>query len=242
MVTLLGKVMSMETIKVLIVDDDPMVADINKNYTEAVAGFCVIAIAKNGKDAIYKINTIDIDLVILDIYLPEINGVDVLSLIRREEKNLDVIMITAADDSATVSRVLRQGVVAYITKPFKFDRYRLVLENYKRYKQTMLQKSNLGQKDIDNILSTPVRIEKQVTPKNFHAQTLTLITNYLLGCREPISAEELASGVGISRVTCRRYLEYLVNDGQLQMDLCYISVGRPVHRFTLVNPTNKPIG
>ncbi|MBP2627123.1 MAG: response regulator receiver and unknown domain protein [Firmicutes bacterium] len=232
----------MEKIRVLIVDDDPMVADINKNYTEAIAGFCVIGIAKNGKDAIYQINTFDIDLVILDIYLPEINGVDILSLIRREEKNIDVIMITAADDSATVSRVLRQGVVAYITKPFKFDRFRLILENYRRHKQTMLQKSNLEQSDIDKIFATPVRSEKQGTPKNLHAQTLTLITNYLLGCSEPISAEELASGVGISRVTCRRYLEYLVNEGQLQMDLCYVSVGRPIHRFTLVGKKNKPIG
>lgn len=233
--------MSMKKIRVLIVDDDPMVADINKNYTEAVAGFCVIGIAKNGKDAIDQINTLDIDLVILDIYLPEINGVDILALIRREEKNIDVIMITAADDSATVSRVLRQGVVAYITKPFKFDHYRLILENYRRHKKIMLQKSTLEQSDIDNILAAPMRIERQAPPKNFHAQTLTLITNYLFDCREPISAEELAAGLGISRVTCRRYLEYLVNEGQLQMELCYISVGRPIHRFTLVNPTNKPI-
>ena len=231
----------MEKIRVLIVDDDPMVADINKNYTEAVTGFCVIGIAKNGKDAINQINTSDIDLVILDIYLPLINGVDVLALIRREEKNIDVIMITAADDSATVSRVLRQGVVAYITKPFKFDRYRLILENYRKHKQMMLQKSNLEQSDIDNILATPVHNEKKVTPKNFHAQTLTLITNYLFDCTVPISAEELAAGVGISRVTCRRYLEYLVNIGQLQMDLCYISVGRPIHRFTLVSQATKLI-
>jgi len=168
--------------------------------------------------------------------------VDVLSRIRREEKNIDVIMITAADDSATVSRVLRQGVVAYITKPFKFDRYRLILENYRRQKETMLQKSKLEQSDIDNILATPVHREKQITPKNFHTQTLTLITNYLLSCRDAVSAEEVATGVGISRVTCRRYLEYLVNEGQLQMDLCYISVGRPIHRFTLLNRPDKPIG
>lgn len=233
--------MSMEVIRVLIVDDDPMVADINKNYTEAVAGFSVIGIAKDGKDALYQLNTMDIDLVILDIYLPDINGVDILALIRREEKNLDVIMITAADDSATVSRVLRQGVVAYITKPFKFNRYRLILENYRRHKQTILQKSNLEQSDIDNILSTPVQKDKQVTPKNFHAQTLTLIIDYLIAYGEPISAEELAAGVGISRVTCRRYLEYLVNEGRLHMELCYISVGRPIHRFTVVGPNNKPM-
>ncbi len=233
--------MRMEKIKVLIVDDDPMVADINKSYTEAVPGFSVVGIAKNGKEAICQINELDIDLIILDIYLPEMNGVDVLSLIRREEKNVDVIMITAADDSATVSRVLRQGVVAYITKPFKFDRYRLVLENYKRHKQTMLQKSNLEQSDIDNMLAAPVQRGKQVIPKNFHTQTLTLITNYLLSCTKAVSAEEVAVGVKISRVTCRRYLEYLVNEGQLQMELCYISVGRPIHRFTLLDRVNKSI-
>ena len=119
--------------------------------------------------------------------------------------------------------------------------FKFAIYDYSRYKKTMLQKSNLEQSDIDSILATPVRIEKQVTPKNFHAQTLALITNYLEGCKEPISAEELATGVGISRVTCRCYLEYLVNTGQLQMDLCYISVGRPIHRFTLVSEINKPI-
>ncbi|MCC5465697.1 response regulator [Pelosinus baikalensis] len=226
----------MKKIKVLIVEDDPMVAEINKNYTEAVEGFCVNCVTKNGKDALEKINTMNIDLVILDIYLPEINGVDLLSLIRREDKNIDVIMITAADDSDTVSRVLRQGVIAYITKPFKFDRYRFILENYRRQKQTILQKTNLEQSDIDNMLAVAVHNEKKVMPKNLHTQTLTMITNYLLACKEPISAEELSSGVGISRVTCRRYLEYLVDKGQLQMDLSYISVGRPIHRFTLVSP------
>lgn len=231
----------MEKIKVLIVDDDPMVADINKSYTEAVPGFCVLGIAKNGKEALEQINTRDMDLVILDIYLPEINGVDVLSLIRREEKNIDVIMITAADDSATVSKVLRQGVVAYITKPFKFDRYRAVLEKYRHYKQTTLQKTNLQQSDIDEILVTPGPTEKLIMPKNFHHQTLNLITNYLADCQEGISAEELAVGVGISRVTSRRYLEYLVSNGQLEMELCYISVGRPIHRFKLVNSVSKGI-
>lgn len=232
--------MSMKKIKVLIVEDDPMVAEINKNYTEAVEGFSVSCIAKNGKEALDKINEINIDLVILDIYLPEINGVDLLSLIRREDKNIDVIMITAADDSDTVSRVLRQGVIAYITKPFKFDRYRLILENYKRQKQTILQKANLEQSDIDNMLAISVHNGKKEMPKNLHAQTLTMITNYLLECKEPISAEELSAGVGISRVTCRRYLEYLVDKGQLQMDLSYISVGRPIHRFTLINSDINP--
>ena len=233
----------MDNIKVLIVDDDPMVADINKNYTEAVDNFQVVGIAKNGKDAIDQINTLEPDLVILDIYLPEINGMNVLSLIRKEEKDIDVIMITAADDSATIDKVLRQGVIAYITKPFKFDRFRTVLENYRRYKKMIAEKSNLEQNDIDEILAIPRQIEKQTPPKNLHAQTLKMITDYLDGCNEPVSAEEIAYGVGISRVTSRRYLEYLVSGGQLQMELCYLSVGRPIHRFTLLNKTkNDKIG
>lgn len=225
----------MDIITVLIVEDDPMVADINRNYTKAVEGFGVIGIAKNGKDAICQINTLKPDLVILDVYLPELNGVEILSQIRKTDKEIDVIMITAVDDSSTISKILRHGVVAYITKPFKFDRYRAVLEKYRNYKRTILQKDTLEQRDIDDILGIQERITDSSTPKNFHAQTLNLIANYLYSSNKPLSAEEIASGVGISRVTSRRYLEYLVSQGLLEMDLCYISVGRPIHRFHVAN-------
>lgn len=224
----------MADIKVLIVEDDPMVAEINKSFTEAVPGFVVIGVARNGKDALAQIEKKAPDLVILDIYLPELDGVNILNWIRKEDKPIDVIMITAADDSSTVSKVLRQGVVAYIAKPFKFDRFQVVLENYRRYIRALVQKETLEQDDIDGILSPRISGDEREMPKNFHAQTLKLITEHLLSHKEALSAEQVASGVGISRVTSRRYLEYLTSLGQVKMELDYISVGRPIHRFRLV--------
>jgi len=224
----------MDPIRVLIVEDDPMVADINSDYTSSVSGFRVVGIAKNGSDALQKLTSLKPDLLILDIYLPEFNGMEILSRLRKEDRPVDVIMITAADDVNTIQSALRQGIFAYITKPFKFSRFQSTLESYKRFRQTMEQKTNLAQSDIDAILAVPGPEMEERTPKNFHVKTLALVTDYLQNSDKPLSAEEVASGVGISRVTSRRYLEYLVSLGRVEMDLCYIAVGRPVHRFKFI--------
>lgn len=224
----------MDNIRVLIVEDDPMVADINKSFTEAVKGFTVVGVARNGSEAICKVQKTNPSLVILDIFMPEVNGVEVLSHLRKQEEPIDVIMITAADDASTICKVLRCGVVAYITKPFKFDKYKAVLERYKRFRRTVEQKDTLEQEDIDGFLSDHSCTEINCLPKNFHNQTLKLIVNYLMESKKALSAEEVATGIGISRVTTRRYLEYLTNQDQIQMELDYISVGRPIHRYKII--------
>lgn len=224
----------MDEIRVLIVEDDPMVAEINKNFTEAVEGFAVQGIARNGSEALSLLAARPVDLVILDIYLPEKNGIEVLADIRRQERPLDVIMITAADDSATVTAALRQGVVAYIAKPFKFERYRSVLEAYRNFRQKSQKKKTLGQEDIDRLFVTNPGEVLQDTPKNFNAQTLSSILAYMTAQTNFQSAEEIAAGVGLSRVTARRYLEYLVEKRQVQRVMDYLTVGRPMHRFKII--------
>lgn len=224
----------MSLIRVLIVEDDPMVAEINKKFTEAVEGFAVVGVARNGQEALAFMGKKAVDLLILDIYLPDKNGVEILSKLRRDEQPVDVIMVTAADDSKTVSKVLRQGVVAYIAKPFKFDRYRSVLEAYRNFRDKTQRKASLAQEDIDGILAIQQSVVTEETPKNFNAQTLSLITNYLHVQEQFLSAEEIALAVGLSRVTVRRYLEYLVDQGRVQRVMDYHAVGRPIHRFRLL--------
>lgn len=224
----------MDEIRVLVVEDDPMVAEINKNFTEAVDGFKVIGIAKNGNEALNILTARSIDLVILDLFLPEKNGIEVLAEIRRQERPIDVIMITAADDSTTVTAALRQGVVAYIAKPFKFERYRSVLEAYKNFRQKSQKRKTLEQDDIDKLFGTNSNVLLQKTPKNFNSQTLAAILNYMTIQTSFQSAEEIATGVGLSRVTARRYLEYLVEKGRVQRAMDYLTVGRPLHRFSII--------
>ncbi len=222
----------MKDFRVLIVEDDPMVADINRNFTEAVPGFVVAGIARNGQEALFLLEKENPDLLILDVYMPEVDGVSVLSLLRKSEVPVDVIMVTAAGDADTVARIMRQGVIDYIVKPFKFERYRAALESYLDFRKKLTQKSTLNQTDLDAMLS--VKTESQHdTPKNFHIQTMNSIVDFMQTHAAPLSADDVAAGTGVSRVTARRYLEYLVTQGKLQMLLDYISVGRPVHRFKI---------
>lgn len=222
-----------EDIKVLIVEDDPMVADINKNFTESVEGFTVIGLVKTGKQALSFLGKTFVDLVILDIFLPEKNGVEVLKDIRRKNQPVDVIMITAADDSETVSKVLRCGVIYYIAKPFKYERFRAVLEAYRDFKNKIMTKANLDQQDIDTILAVRPAGNQKEMPKNFNVQTYNMIVEYLFQQNKFQSADEIGTGVGLARVTVRRYLEYLVEQGKLEKALDYHTVGRPVHRFKM---------
>ena len=125
----------MQEIRVLIVEDDPMVAHINKKFTEAVPGFAVAGIAGNGNEALLLLEKDKPDLIILDVYMPDIDGISVLSLLRKKEIPVDVIMVTAAGDTATVARIMRQGIIDYIVKPFKFERYRAALESYREFRK-----------------------------------------------------------------------------------------------------------
>ena len=223
----------MNKIKVLIVDDDPMVADINKKFTDAVDGFSVVGIAENGKKAIDLVYKLQPDLIILDIYMPEVDGMEVLALLRKEEIAVDIILITAANDSEMISRVMRCGVIDYIIKPFKFDRYRNTLEAYRDFSSKIIQQDSFSQVELDKFFSAKMAKANGHLPKNMHGLTLDSIINFLSAKTEALSADEVAGEVGISRVTARRYLDYLVMEGKLQMLLEYMPVGRPIHRFKM---------
>ena len=220
----------MKDFRVLIIEDDPMVADINKKFTEAVPGFFVAGTARNGRDALILLEKEKPDLLILDVYMPDVDGISVLSMLRKTEIPVDVIMVTAAGDTATVARIMRQGVIDYIVKPFKFERYRAALESYRDFRKKLSNNSTLSQGDLDAMLSDKTE-SPQDTPKNFHVQTMNDIIDFMLAHTDALSADEVAAGTGVSRVTARRYLEYLVTQGRLQMLLDYVAVGRPVHRF-----------
>ncbi|WP_378954026.1 response regulator [Pelosinus sp. sgz500959] len=223
----------MSKIKVLIVEDDPMVADINKRFTEAIAGFSVLGIATNGNHALKMLNELRPDLIILDIYMPEINGVEVLALLRKQEIPVDIILVTAANDSEVIGRIMRYGIIDYIIKPFKFERYRSTLENYRDFKNKLLQNDNFTQVELDALLLTKMARDDKKIPKNLHIQTLNSIMDLLRSTDTSQSADDIAVEMGISRVTVRRYLEYLVAEDKLEMVLEYLPVGRPTHRFKL---------
>jgi two-component system, CitB family, response regulator DctR len=222
--------------RVLLIEDDPMVQEVNRQFIEQVKGFTVIGVAANGVEGIQLIRELHPDLVIIDIYMPHKDGLETLKEIRSEGYEVDVIAITAASDIDTVRRVLQNGAFDYIMKPFKFERLKQALENYHSFRQALNEKESLTQKELDALLQTtePQTFEpSSKLPKGLNEVTLQKIARYLRKQTEPVSAEEVAEGVGIARVTARRYLEYLEKKGVVTLDVQYGGIGRPVNRYMM---------
>jgi response regulator of citrate/malate metabolism len=219
-------------IEVLIVDDDFMVARIHTGFVERTPGFTVTGVAKTGAEALELAARLQPDLVLLDVYLPDISGLDLLRDLREAAPEVDVLVISAAREADTVRRALRGGIVHYLMKPFSYDDLRARLEHYQQAYGAM-DGDHTEQADIDRVFN--VTPSGKALPKGFSAETLRLVEE-TLRVREPessdLSAAETASLLGISRVSARRYLEHLTEQGKAQVSLRYGEVGRPERRYT----------
>ena len=221
-------------IRVLLIEDDPMVQEINKQFVEKVEGFEVIGCASNGRDGIDLIKKENPDLALVDIFMPNQDGITTIKQIRSEGFSTDVIAITAASDIETVRRILQLGAIDYIMKPFKFDRIHQALTNYLTYHSGLSKKASISQQELDRLLFHQEKQEKQDLPKGLNAITLDKVIQFLNEQKQPISAEEVAEGIGIARVTARRYLEYLQGIGTLEIHIEYGGIGRPINQYLLV--------
>ncbi|RAK19381.1 two-component system response regulator DctR [Anoxybacillus vitaminiphilus] len=219
---------------VLLIEDDPMVQEVNRQFIENVSGFKVIGTAGNGVEGIQMIRTLQPDLVIIDIYMPNQDGLETLQQIRMEGHSVDVIAITAASDIETVRRVLQNGAFDYIMKPFKFERLKQSLENYRSFQSKLTTKEKITQAELDSLLLQNEQESYGELPKGLNSITLQNIIDYLIQQNVPVSAEEVAEGVGIARVTARRYLEYLEKCQQVKLHIQYGGVGRPVNRYAII--------
>ncbi|MGE5617730.1 MAG: response regulator [Sphingomonadaceae bacterium] len=227
----------MRALRVLVVEDDPVVGDINREFAERVEGFQVVGVARSAAAAVEAVQRQKPDLVLLDIYMPDGDGVRLLKEVRRLESDVDVIPVTAARSSTVVRELLRNGAVGYIVKPFKYERFAAALQAYRRWRAFLEGESTLSQAEVDRLRRVLVAPQQDELPKGLDHLTLKAITELLERHREYLTAEEVAEKVGASRVTARRYLEYLAEVGQAEVKLSYGAVGRPVRRYQLVDLT-----
>ncbi|MCL6638198.1 MAG: response regulator [Firmicutes bacterium] len=225
----------MTPISVLIVEDDPMVVEVNRGFVNAVPGFRVAGVARTGKEAIELIEEIKPELVLLDIYLPDIDGVTTLTEIRRLGIPCDVIMVTAAQEAEIIKNVFRYGAIDYIIKPFKLSRLKAALNCYATVHSRLSKQSLMNQDEIDSLALRRGQQLEEGVPKGLNEITLKQVYLYLLKEGVALSAEEVAEGVGLARVTARRYLDYLEKSGKVALELQYGSVGRPVNRYRIIS-------
>jgi len=222
-------------IRTLVVDDDFRVADLHCAYVERVDGFTVIGRAHTGAAALQAVERLGPDLILLDIYLPDMSGLDVLQRLREEDRPVDVISITAAREVDALRAAMRGGVVHYLIKPFLFATFEEKLLSYAGARERMVRLGQAEQGDVDRIFGALRTVHNEPLPKGLSDTTLDLISQALSRSRSGLAAAAVADAAGVSRVTARRYLDHLCQLGKAELTVRYGSPGRPEHRYRLVN-------
>lgn len=222
-------------IRTLVVDDDFRVADLHCAYVERVEGFSVIGRAHTGAAALQAVERLGPDLVLLDIYLPDMSGLDVLQRLREEDRPVDVISITAAREADALRAAMRGGVVHYLIKPFLFATFEEKLLSYAGARERMVRLGHAEQGDVDRIFGALRTVHNEPLPKGLSDTTLDLIAQALSRSRSGLAAAAVADAAGVSRVTARRYLDHLCQLGKAELTMRYGSPGRPEHRYRLVS-------
>jgi response regulator of citrate/malate metabolism len=215
-------------ISTVVVDDDFMVAKIHAAFVERTPGFKVVRVVHTGADALRAVHELHPELVLLDIYLPDRSGVEVLERLRAETPDVDVLVITAAREVDTVRRALRGGVVNYLIKPFEYGALRERLEHYAAAHQHLAEVSAAAQADVDRLFGTAT-LSKPL-PKGLSSETAALVEDLLRGASADLSASECGTLAGLSRISARRYLEFFAETGRVKVRLKY-GAGRPERRY-----------
>ena len=222
-------------IRTLIVDDDFRVAALHRAYVEKVPGFTVVGEAGTGAEALRLVTATGPDLVLLDIYLPDISGLEVLRTIREAgASRVDVIAITAARDVESLRLAMHGGVVHYLIKPFRFAALAQKLESYAAMRQRLQQLPEADQHAVDTLYNVLRHGGTETLPKGLSRPTLDLVTRILRDSHRDLTAAELAELAALSRVTARRYLDHLVQLGRVEVVMRYGAPGRPEHRYHLL--------
>lgn len=222
----------MTLLKIAIIEDDPQIAEIQRRFLDRIDNVELVGIAHSVEDANSIIEVFQPHLVLLDVYLPDGNGLDLLRQWRAENSPLDVILITAAKEVDTLRSALRSGVFEYILKPLVFERLEEAIKNYQHHLERLDSLNSLQQDELDALISNADRKPKSTNrlPKGIDALTLDKVRE-ILNLNQDFNAEEVGQHIGASRTTARRYLEFLVGSHEAIAEISYGHVGRPERRY-----------
>jgi len=223
-----------QPIRTLVVDDDYRVAAVHAAYVAKVEGFQVAGQAHTAAEALEAVADLRPDLVLMDVFLPDGDGLTAVRKLMDRERHPDVIVITAARDMATVRTAMQLGAVHYLVKPFGFAALNERLQAYRRLHLRLAGLPHEAeQADVDElfgILRAPTPTGRKLE-KGHSAATLALVRDAVRAANDAVSATDIAQSIGISRATAQRYLTYLERYGLVRLHLRYGTTGRPEHRY-----------
>ena len=226
------------SIRVLVVDDEPITAEAHAEYVRRLPGFEVAGVAGDGREAVRLLRDATgdgggpVDLVLLDMNLPDIHGLDLCRRIRASGLEVDVIAITAVRDVAVVRASVSLGIVLYLIKPFTFSTFAEKLESYRGFSARLERGEILAtQSEVDASFATLRAPGQPQLDKGLSQSTLDAVITAVRASEGAVSASELAQQLELARVTARRYLEHLVAEGVLDRSARYGTPGRPEYEY-----------
>ncbi|WP_105030083.1 response regulator [Arthrobacter ruber] len=232
----------MSAIRVLVVEDDPVAADAHAEYVRRLPGFELVGIARSGADLAGFLHPageepgrtrIAVDLMLLDMNLPDAHGLDIIRRVRGLGLPLDIIAITAVRDLQVVRSAISSGIVQYLIKPFTFSAFSEKLGAYREFRRNLVeQASSTTQAEVDSAFASLRPAMTATLPKGLSAETLRAVSRLLRELSAPTSAIEVSEALSMSRVTARRYLEYLADQQSALRTPRYGTRGRPEFEYS----------
>lgn len=223
---------------VIIVEDDPMVASINRQYLQSDPLFILDQTFTNGKDALAYLETHKVDLAVVDYYMPLMNGMEFVKACRARELDTLLVMITAANSADDITTAISNGVMDYIVKPFTFERFQETLARFKQVHSMQGSDTRLSQEEIDQLIARRTTASAgsfSAEPvKGIHPRTLEMVREFLFThSQEYLSSDDISKSVGLSRITVRRYLNFLLENSEIVSIVDYTTGGRPSLRYRI---------
>jgi response regulator of citrate/malate metabolism len=227
-------------IQVMIVEDDPMVREINSRFLEKLPNFKLTNAVSSIKEAQEFLYHNKVDLILLDIYLPKENGIDLLKWLRKNEMETDVIFITADKTSSMVQEAFRYGAVDYLIKPFTFDRFKESMINYKERYYSIKDFDTIEQNELDKYMFKNTSGNEKENFDNYIEKGINKYTYNIIWIiveklvDEYATTEEISEKSGVARVTVRKYLEFMLKEGKVEKIIEYGKIGRPQYKYKLI--------
>ncbi|MGN1230844.1 MAG: response regulator [Anaerotignum sp.] len=218
--------------RVIIVEDDPMVASINKKYLEKMSDVQVVGVFRNAKAAAEFLRQAKADLILLDYYMPEMSGLEFLHSLRKEKNEIDVIMVTAANDLSSIQSAITLGILDYLVKPFEYERFEAAIRKFQMKHKLLERNREFSQAEIDDLihLQEPSATSgcPKIYEKGIQEATLKILTDCIRKAYpQTATCGELAEKTHLSKVTVRRYMNYMVENNQAESIIDYETGGRP---------------
>lgn len=216
----------------LIVEDDPMVQQVTEEFIKKIHASISIQSAQSIQGAKEILARCPIDCVLLDLYFPESSGLDLLVWLRKEKIETDVILVTADHQTSTIEKGLRLGVVDYIVKPFRFERFKQAIDSLVVRQRDLKDKQVDNQGDVDDLIAPGREVLAEESMDHINPTYSSILKTLKANPDHYYTAQDIGELLGIARITARRYLEQLEQEDIITLKLEYGSVGRPQNYYS----------